>query len=272
MHFRQTKLQRVRGHPRYIVAMTELPKLPKRLARPTIYEAVFEMRFSNRQPRSSSILPGLLYSKLGGLFPNSEELPLASMPPEFRGQNELLAYQPTHALSGERKRLMVGQRSMGVSLVRPYPGWAEFKDLVLMCAGALLATPFVDEVERCSLKYTNLLSEGRDVNDLSQLKVAIELNGFKLSAPGTALKAEIPHKGCLSIVQIFAGATVKLPGVTSATGDSGVMVDVDTIRTGPFSNAAADLSESLELVHTTEKEIFFSLLTDDTLNRLGPEW
>lgn len=249
------------------------PKVPKKLARDTIFEAVFEVRFTQRRAEVAAMLPGFLFSKLPGLFSSTQELPFAQMPAEIRDANELFTYQATHALIGENNRLLVGPRSLTVAVTRPYPGWIGFSRLIAKCVHALLDTSFVQDFERCSLKYTNLLSEGSDEKDLTQLKVSFDLAGLPLTGIGTQLKAEVLHRDCVSLVNVITAARLKLStDATDAIGHSGLLVTVDTIKLGPLANFASDFSKVLGILHMAEKEVFFSLLTPETLQKLGPEW
>jgi hypothetical protein len=50
------------------------------------------------------------------------------------------------------------------------------------------------------------------------------------------------------------------------------MVNVDVIQAGPFADFVQQLPQTLDRLHTVEKQIFFSLLTKPTLERLGPIW
>jgi uncharacterized protein (TIGR04255 family) len=160
---------------------------------------------------------------------------------------------------------------VAISMGRPYAGWDRFKGLIQKCVNALLETPFVAAVERCSIKYTNVLSEGQHINDLGQLKVGVQLDGFDLHNAATAVKAEIALGGCTNIINVITGATIKVAGI-QPIDVSGVLVDVDSIKMGPFNNFASHLSDLLDQIHDTEKGIFFGLLTSHTLNKLGPEW
>jgi uncharacterized protein (TIGR04255 family) len=250
--------------------MFQPPKLPRKLQRDTIYEAIFEMRFTAKPPATSSLLLGLLYSQLQGLFQKSEDLPVAMMPAEMRNQlGPLMLYQPVHTLTGKGIRLAIGPRVLNLGVVRPYCGWDKFKTLIGQCSGALLKTGMIADMERCSLKYTNLLCEGRDENDLRQLKVSVQLDGFDLLPTGTLIKAEIRHNDCNVIVSVAAGASVQQVGAPPAIG---VLLDVDAVKDGPVGTSDKERETLFELLHTTEKEVFFSLLTETTLERLGPEW
>ena len=243
--------------------------IPWKLARDAIWEAVFEVRFSSSREDFSSILPGLLYAELSEIFPTAEQLPFSRLPSEMRNINPMLAYQPFHALKGKNATLRFGQKVATLSITRPYLGWDEFKTLILKCFRAIAKTKYIETVERCSLKYTNLLSEGADPKDLRQLDVGVKLGNFDIADSTTLIRSEFVYGGFTNIVQIVSGATI-----TQAVGDSGpkqgVILDVDTISIGPLGNFEGDLEDVLERLHNTEKAVFFGLLTDETLHKLGP--
>lgn len=250
--------------------MVEPNRVPSKLTRDAILEAVFEVRFSSNRNDLSSILPGLLYGELSELFPSAEQLPLSNMPPEMLNLNPALAYQPTHALKGKNITLRFGQKSAVLSVARPYMGWQEFKKLILKCVHALGKTSFVQTVERCSLKYTNLLSEGRNAQDLRQLDISVRLGQFDIANSNTLIRSEFIYRGLTNIVQIVSGATLTLIGSTDPKPYQGVVLDIDTIKNGPLNNFQTELSDVLDEIHNTEKAVFFGLLTDETFNKLGP--
>jgi uncharacterized protein (TIGR04255 family) len=249
---------------------SDKPNHPKRLKRDTIYEVVFEVRFALTAQSASSLLPGLLYVDLKETFPRAEELLVPKLMPFLVEQNPMLFYQPTHALVGDRMRLLVGPRTMSISIARPYGGWVFFRDLIVRCLTALQQTGHVRSVERCSLKYTNVLAEGSGPDDLSQLRVSVSLDGWGLGGPGTVIRTEVAHRECRSIVQVITTTNVK-----TADGSEpevyGVLLDIDTVKEGTF-HLANEASGVADLVHDTAKDIFFSLLTPETLQRLGPEY
>ena len=159
---------------------------------------------------------------------------------------------------------------MSISLSRPYRGWSFFRGLIVRCLIALQQTGYLGSVERCSLKYTNLFTEGSGPDDLSQLKVEGSLNGWKLGGPGTLIRTEVAHRECKSIVQVLTRTNIKTVDGSDPEA-CGVLLDIDTIREGTphLTNAGATMAD---LIHDAAKDIFFSLLTEETLQKLGPEY
>ena len=245
--------------------------LPVALKSDTIVECVFEVRFAAGNPSAADLLPGMVFDRLRKYFQNSTQLPIAQIPKLLRDQNPQLLYQPTHALQGRNNvRMMLGQRVVALSFAKPYQGWEFVQSRIVECIQGVLSTDLTGTPERFSLKYSNVLSHGRDENDLSQLKLRVSLDEFTLRAAATVIRAEIDRNDCINIVEVMSGATVVLQLPAGVVQAKGVLLSVDTVRNGPFANFSKDLPQMLETAHTTEKEIFFGLLEKQTLEKLGP--
>lgn len=230
------------------------------------------MRFSPANDSADSLIAGMVFGAMSGYFSKSSPLPLSLLPREIRDKEANLHYQPITALEGANFKVLLGKRVAAVSFPKPYPGWGKVRPLVIECFNAVLKTKLVKAVERVSIKYTNLLAQGRDENDLSQLNAKVELGEFDVSGPGLEAKAEIRRNDCITIVQFTVGTKINVTTPNQSYEGRGVMLNVDTIKMGPFSDIEQVLPSILDDVHTTEKETFFGLLKDETLEKLGPVW
>ncbi len=134
-----------------------MPRLPKRLERPPLMEAVVELRFSPSQESVGDILPGLLYGKLKHLFEKVEPLPINALPREMRLATPDLAYRPRIRLAGEPRALLIGDQVVTISRTPPYSGWAAFKTLCEEVLRAIHETDLVRALQRFSLKCVNIL-------------------------------------------------------------------------------------------------------------------
>jgi len=121
--------------------------------------------------------------------------------------------------------------------------------------------------ERYALKYVNLLTEGAHPFDMSQTTVQIKLGEFEFREANTAVHADIERNGCVSTVDIASGAKIQLPGAPEAQG---VLISVDTVIQATDETPSTALPRVLEILHETEKEIFFGLLSGSALEKLGP--
>ena len=247
-----------------------MPVLPIALARDTIVECVFEMRFIDPVPGVADLLPGIVFGKHPGRFKNVAPLPLGQIPKIVRDQNPQLKYMPTTAIEGSQVRMMFSEYAVAVSFPKPYAGWAKIKPLILECMNTALETNLTGRPERYGLKYVNLVKEGRDAFDLDQTRVRIELGNFQPRSQGTTvIHAEIDLHGCINVVDIATGGKVAVPGHAEEVG---VVISVDTLRNSAGLNASAELPQVLEMMHETEKEVFFGLLNESTVEKLGPRY
>jgi uncharacterized protein (TIGR04255 family) len=253
------------------IVRRDMPVLPVALARDTIVECVFEMRFVDPHPGVADLLPGIVFGKHPERFKNVATLPLGQIPRAARQLNAQLKYMPTTALEGPQARMMFGEFSVAVSFLKPYAGWAKVKLLILECINAAVETGLTGRPERYGLKYVNILKEGGDAFDLSQTRVRVELGDFQLRSQGSvAVHGEIELRGCTNVVDIVTGGKVIIPGQEGE--ETGVVISVDTVSNSPGTDAIAELPQVLETLHETEKEVFFGLLQASTLERLGPRY
>jgi uncharacterized protein (TIGR04255 family) len=247
-----------------------MPVLPIALARDTIVECVFEMRFVDPVPGVANLLPGIVFGKHPGRFKNVAPLPLGQIPKMVRDQNPQLKYMPISAIEGPQVRMMFSEYAVAVSFPKPYAGWAKIKPLILEYMDTALKTALTGRPERYGLKYVNLLKEGRDAFDLDQTRVRIELGDFRpRSQRSTVIHAEIDLHGCINVVDIATGGKVAIPGHAEEVG---VVISVDTLRNSAGVDASTELPQVLEMMHETEKEVFFGLLNGPTIEKLGPRY
>jgi len=252
----------------------DMPVLPVALARDTIIECIFEMRFKAAHAGIADLLPGIVFGKNPDRFKNVMTLPLGQVPRLVREQNAQLnaqfKYMPTTTLEGAQARMMFGDHSVAVSFVKPYAGWTKVKPMILEFMKTVLETNLTGVPERYGLKYVNLLKEGSDPFDLGQTRVQIELGDFprRVGAP-VAVHAEIDLNGCIAIVDVATGGKVTIPGRGEETG---VVIAVDTVRNAVGSDAITELPDALETLHETEKAVFFGLIDESALQKLGPRY
>lgn len=246
-------------------------RIPVKLQNDPIVECTLELRFDASSEAASDVLPGMLYASFKDQYPVSEQTPEAQLPRAMRATDANLKARPIVLLKGTDSNIGIGDAGVLLSFQRPYRGWATVQPRADAVFGAVLETGLVEQVSRFSIKYTNLITTGNNEFDLSSLELEFRL-GRELTprGPGTALRAEFKGEETISIVQIQTGATVKSQKERQEAL-KGVLLIVDTISFGDIEDRG-QLSRKLELLHNTEKDIFFRILTDKTREMLGPMW
>ena len=129
-------------------------KIPRRLRKDPILEAIVEIRFEASQINVASILPGLLFSKLRDSSPRLETLiPIGTLSPDLLKTNPELRYVAQTRLSIGGFNIQIGDSSIGISTVGKYPGGDEFFARALEILGYVQESQLVRNVERFSIKY-----------------------------------------------------------------------------------------------------------------------
>jgi len=229
-------------------------------------EAIFEVRFQPSLPNAGDLLPGLLFEKLGGEYPNVEQLPVGTIPREVREKDANLHYLATYRLSGRSSWIQVGDRVATLSAGMPYPGWAKFKEAILQMLRVVAATKLMRDPERFSFRYINVIAAQSDQLQLPLLSVQTSWPGHEFVERGFQLRFEIEEREYVTVVQLAPQVTLKKPDSLV----SGLMIDVDTIRSRPTRSFWDGDAALLEEAHSVVKQTFFTLLDRSTLERLGP--
>ncbi|PWT86180.1 MAG: hypothetical protein C5B56_12865 [Proteobacteria bacterium] len=239
-------------------------KLPKKLGKPPIVDAVFEMRFAPGKPLSN-ILPGLLYTSLNA--DSIERLPAAQLPELLREIDENMKFAPLVRVHWATFMVQVSDRSLGVSCKIPYSGWTSFKSSIAKVTAEISKASVIDKVERHSLKYTNIVSDIGRASAVARL--ALKLGDHDAAEDLFLVRAEIPTDRLKCIVQIAADGTILLP---NGSLKSGVVIDVDTLCEIelPLIEFARELDDHLERIHDVTKSKFFNCLQPEALEKLEP--
>ncbi|MCW2218301.1 uncharacterized protein (TIGR04255 family) [Bradyrhizobium japonicum] len=233
-----------------------------------IVDAVFEIRFSAGVP-ISSVLPGLLFSKLEG-SKQIIRLPTADIPEQMRLMDPNLQYAPILRIVWGTFNVNIGDRSCSVGCNLPYPGWTEFKRAILQINQFVGETNLLAAIERMALKYTNIIptSVGSSA-DIADYDLRL---GSKDAKNGLFhVRAEIIDGEYLHLTQLASKGAATLPDGTTLC--EGTVIDIDTMRQNFSNNQPTKffsmLPEALDALHLRTKAMFFSLLKPETIRMMG---
>jgi uncharacterized protein (TIGR04255 family) len=243
-------------------------RLPSRLGKEPLLEAIFEIRFMSQAP-VASILPGLLFTALQG-GKRIERLPAAELPQQMRSIDVNLRYAPVIRIDWESYFILIGDRSVALTCKLPYPGWRKFKPTILELSKVVAASNIIDTVERFSLKYTDIISE--ELGNVSSLvKFALVIGDHSAERDTFQIRVEVPSSsGSIHVVSIASSGVAKLPDGSTR---SGVAIDIDTIvpnTDARVSNFSETLADRVEAAHLENKKMFFQCLNPETIEKLEP--
>ncbi len=244
-------------------------KIPLRLNKEPLLEAVWEMRFSTDADLAiGEMLPGMLYQELKARYPKFVRLPIADIPRPIAQQNEALRYVPTvrlEGLSGTPFAIQIGDRVVSLNNRRPYVGWSEFSERIRRLVDLLESTGLIQNPKQFSLKYIDLI-ELDPPPSLASLQVSLMAAGRDLSNRPVQLRTEIKDDPFVHILQVASQVDVV---IDKTDRRQGTLVDIDTIHP-ETSDFWSTLNNQLNEAHDRSKRLFIDLLTDEALARLEP--
>lgn len=244
-------------------------KIPVRLKKEPLLEAIWEIRFSSDKPSVAELLPGMLFNSLPQKYGNIVRLPAADIPAGIAEQDPNLRYVPKIRLENGNQAVQVGEHVISLNDRRPYSGWSNFSKDILSLAAVLRHTGLIKTLERFSLKYIDLI-ELDPPADLGCLNLDLKLGEHRISTKPVHVRTEIKEDDLIHIVQVVSPAEVALPGHEKRW--KGVLLDIDTIKLLSETQPWDDLERCLDDVHMSCKKMFFSLLKPETVERLEPEY
>ncbi len=241
-----------------------MDRTPKKINKCPIEESVFEIRFSSDCPNDAIL--GIVYSAVKDFFSEDslQQLPVLEIPEHIRLQDPNLKYQPLHRLDKENFSLSIGPKTLIFGNNRQYAGWEAWSNFFKTVLCEVEKTGILKNVERIGLRYINVF----DLNILKCTNIELRLNKNLLIDETSNLRTELVDADFIKILQVGNSVTI----LTNNKTRTGSIIDIDCIydfRGKDFFSTYADI---VDTAHKKEKELFFSLLNDDFINSLEPQY
>lgn len=239
-------------------------KLPRRIHPDPIVDSVVEIRFDAHIDRNAVF--GVLYFALRDQFPNVEALPVLQIPEMVREADPMFAHRPQYRISNSDYQIQIGSNVLTIGILTAYPGWEVFSGVILNIYNTLSRLEVIGTVRRLGIRYISFF-EG---NIFDNLNLQLCVPGYEKGGFPTTCRFELPNGDFINTLSL-ANHTTLQRGSTGVTM-TGSIVDIDISLTGEISNFFEQMSGLLNQAHQLEKELFYSLLTEDFLARLNPEY
>lgn len=232
-------------------------KVPLKITPCPIYQAVIELRFNAAVPEDAIF--GLVYDKFKNYFPTPNKLPILEMPSSIRDQEDF-RFQPHYHLTNEGFILGIGPKSISIICQKEYQGWSKFKDKVMMVFRGCQKLGLFKEILRLGIRYINLFP---DDNIFNKTKINIDLTGSSIAEHQNVLRTEFDFEQYTIILHAINCAKFQKDKI-------GSVIDIDLVTRR--ADITTNLEKIIEEAHDYEKRLFFSLLNDDFLKKLTPEY
>lgn len=241
---------------------------PRYLTRDPIVEATAEIRFTPVSESSYSYLFSALVKELKSELPNVELLqPFGVIPEAVIRQDSSYAFAPRNRISNDEYNVNIGERVINVGCHKPYPGWDNFRPVIERVIGCVAGEGAIKDVVRQSIKYVNVLPTRQNLTPLQLVRLSAKLADFDLVDHITKLRTEIQDREHLNIIEV-AGGKVEFKLTREVV--EGAILQIDCIREKIDNDFWGKAMELFDDSHDVEKSIFFSVITDETLEACEP--
>lgn len=241
--------------------------LPIRLLPDPLVSSTVELRFEPLLDRKAVI--GAVYYKLRDQFPTLDPLFPDELPESLRANDPDFSYRPQFRASNEHLQVYLGEQSITIGIVGNYPGWNVFSSAIQDIFQQVQSLNVFGPIQRVGLRYVSFF-EG---NIFPGLKLTLELPGYNGVHLPSSILMRIPTPDCEHTLQLANFIDqAQASGKASEVARVGTVIDIDTVPSEPTIDFFARPSYWLDLLHEAEKKLFYSLLTDEFLQTLNPEY
>lgn len=236
--------------------------LPRKLTPDAIVEAMVELRYEHQD--LWEVVVGRLASADFMTGCEQQRLPAGEMPAQMRDLDPNLRYSPTIQLQRGDLLVRLGPRVMSVHVVAPYPGWNRFSPIVRAATEALFGTRPIIRIERLGLRYINAFGEMHGVTAINHLRLSVTVGDEAASNFALTHRIENDREHLVNVSIATREFVVgNIPSHAKLVADIDVFKEQSAILT-----TADDVTAWFEKAHDVEKMSFFSLLDEETVERL----
>jgi uncharacterized protein (TIGR04255 family) len=249
-------------------SLTSLNQQPTRLGKEPLLDAIFEIRFDSTAP-ASSVFPGLLYANLSG-EKTLERLPAADIPQAIRSIDPNLQFAPVGRVAWGNFYVLYSDKSIAIACKMPYSGWDKFKPAIEEVVKQIENARVIHKIDKVSLKYADLIERVTFQEQLEAINLNVVVAGQQLKTEPFQLRVQVERSNWAHSIQLLAGMTVSL---AEGGTRSGLIVETDTFKIQnnmQMDEFVTQCSGMLDEMHSSNKEVFFDLLTTATLESLEP--
>jgi uncharacterized protein (TIGR04255 family) len=228
-----------------------------------LIEAVVDFRFKSSIP--SEAIFGIIYKFFQDKFEKKfEKLPILQLPEQVRTQDPNLQFQPWYRLKDKDFLMQVGPQVISFINQNEYVGWTEFYGRIRSSLDKIRELEVIDKFIRLGLRYINFF----DFDIYQRINLSILKGQLPLSAKQMTFRATLETGSYLTNINIANKATTNRKGQLR----QGSILDIDTYIEKESLDVFGNQDTLIGDAHDEEKALFFSLLKEDFLAELNPDF
>jgi uncharacterized protein (TIGR04255 family) len=229
--------------------MKKIPPL-LRLKDCRIVDSICEIRFDSALPRGIAVGAMTAMLRISEL----EKLPALQVPEQIRNVDEQFRFAPLYAGKFNDTYIQLGDNVIVISSPIPYVDWNSFRAKIESIVSSLIDLNLI----------TSVIRIGRRTINFYDYDILPNLN-FNIASEIDLERTEYHYMETYK----SGDATVRMMVSNQAIidGKSGSAIDIDSFIENEIS--VNDVMFSIDSIHFSGKEVFFTLLEDDFIKKSG---
>ncbi|MGI8584575.1 MAG: TIGR04255 family protein, partial [Chitinophagaceae bacterium] len=198
-----------------------------------------------------------------------KQLPFRQGLPAKLGQEITIKVGNPSLFYNDKISIQLSENSLVFTSLIDYIGWKDYKPEIEKALSQLMATTNIKKCTRVGLRY---ISEypNQDLKDCINFKFSFGLPQFESET--TAFRSEFMYND----TKVILNLNNKVPFIKQELNTKQTeivrtsIIDIDVISENLELDNLNDLLNTIEINHTKEKEVYFSMLKDEYLQSLNP--
>lgn len=244
-------------------------KIPRKITPDNIKDSIVQLVFNPLCP--PELVVGRFENHLQGLFEFKGGAP--SNRKMFRLPNGNELNFEAGVLPGgyfldrsESVKVTVNSNTLVFNSFKGYPGWDTMYSIIEETIQIMFSKLIIENVNRTGVRY---ISQFDDVEIFQKIKMTLSLYTSNKSFATTQIRSEYDEEAFKIILNLLNN----FERIDNGVKHKFSMVDIDVIKFyKSASTTAREVIESIDKAHFKQKSTFFSLLSDDFLKSLNPEY
>jgi uncharacterized protein (TIGR04255 family) len=235
-------------------------EIPIKISPCPIVDSILELRFTTSLPHDAIF--GIVYSAFKADYQKHESLPILQLPEPVRKTDPNLKFKPYYRLLNEKFVIQIGADVLTISSFPQYVGWTSFQTEISNFYNTVKALSIIDNVSRIGLRVINFFPK---IDIFQNAKISISVSESPITSQKTLLNTEFEYEHSIkSTLNISNNAQINL--------QYGSIIDIDTFCEYNKEFDVSHIMKEVDVIHNKEKALFFSLLKNEFLKQLNPEY
>ncbi len=235
-------------------------RLPKKIFPNPLLTSTIEIRFDSSLNHGDVLKT--FYPIFGIKYPNMKEA--SNMPKELKTSNSIFDHTPDYLFSNDDYSVSVGRNVISFENIGEYHLWPNYFKVICENLNLLKELRSIRSVKRIGVRFASIFDLTANASKILKYKIGVGHPGYNESLQ--LYQTNFKKDNTNLLLQI-------IPNAIANNNRHGFLIDIDASVEGQGNlGIETKLYEIIDRLHTEEKELFFSILDEDFLKSLNPEY